>query len=151
VPQNKGMKLTRPERIGASQLIPGVGRALRENDLARPSEAVRPSSEMPGERVPIAKGPMAAGGDGRVLGMLAELGRTVDDHGLHGVSGSLHGRPVGFAGWSRRVGDIGETLPNDCVRRPKSFGFIESAEGARGSFFPGNNYGYSFCYYRLQL
>ena len=23
---NKGMKLTRPERIGASQLIPGVGR-----------------------------------------------------------------------------------------------------------------------------
>jgi hypothetical protein len=25
VPPNKGMKLTRPERIGASQLIPGVG------------------------------------------------------------------------------------------------------------------------------
>ena len=26
-PSNKGMKLTRPERIGASQLIPGVRRA----------------------------------------------------------------------------------------------------------------------------
>jgi hypothetical protein len=25
VPPNKGMKLTKPERIGASQLIPGVG------------------------------------------------------------------------------------------------------------------------------
>jgi hypothetical protein len=26
VPSNKGMKLTKPERIGASQLIPGVRR-----------------------------------------------------------------------------------------------------------------------------
>jgi hypothetical protein len=26
VPSNEGMKLTKPERIGALQLIPGVGR-----------------------------------------------------------------------------------------------------------------------------
>jgi hypothetical protein len=35
VPQNKGMKLTRPERIGASQLIPGVRRTYRGKTMVR--------------------------------------------------------------------------------------------------------------------
>jgi hypothetical protein len=33
VPQNKGMKLTRPERIGASQLIPGVRPTVGEQHV----------------------------------------------------------------------------------------------------------------------
>jgi hypothetical protein len=47
-PPNKGMKLTRPERIGASQLIPGVRRTQRRwtctEASQRQCEAQLPSS-----------------------------------------------------------------------------------------------------------
>jgi hypothetical protein len=140
---NKGMKLTKPEHIGASQLILGVGRTSR-----RATERTRvlgvAGNQLPLPHVDGARGPAlqvvearVVGESGRLMSSLAALGREAGDrvspaswrwrgseNGLALQRGTIRGRGVHYY-------CLAVTRRSPATRRFVARGSVWSAGGCR--------------------